>query len=130
MEQKAIRRREDILRISGVDPKKCMRCGKCTATCPSFGEMEFHPHEFVYMIESGDIEPLISSPSIYRCLSCLACVDRCPRGVEPARLIEAVRLLVIREKDGDHIKPEDIPPMLDTEIPQQLLVSALRKYSK
>ena len=34
----------EIVRISGVNPKKCMRCGKCTATCPAFDEMEYHPH--------------------------------------------------------------------------------------
>lgn len=80
--------REQILRISGVNVRKCMRCGKCTATCPSFDEMEYHPHQFVYMVESGEIEPLLNSKSLYKCLSCFACVERCPRGVEPAKLVE------------------------------------------
>ena len=48
---------EEIVRRSGVDPKKCMRCGKCSATCPAYDEMEYHPHQFVNMVESGDIEP-------------------------------------------------------------------------
>ena len=52
---------EQILRSSGVDVRKCMRCGKCTATCPAFDEMEYHPHQFVAMVESGDIEPLMKS---------------------------------------------------------------------
>ena len=50
--------KETILRISGVDPRKCMRCGKCSGTCPSYDEMEYHPHQFVYMVEKGEIEPL------------------------------------------------------------------------
>ena len=49
--------KEQILRSSGVNPLKCMRCGKCSATCPSYDEMEYHPHQFVYMVEKGDIEP-------------------------------------------------------------------------
>lgn len=122
--------REDILRMSGVDPRKCMRCGKCTATCPSFDEMEYHPHQFVYMVESGDIAPLLTSESLYKCLTCFACVDRCPRSVEPAKLVEAVRLAVIRKKDGDRLTPDDIPALLDEDMPQQALVSALRKYAK
>jgi heterodisulfide reductase subunit C len=122
--------REDILRSCGVNPKKCMKCGKCSATCPAFDEMEFHPHQFVSMVESGDIEPLMESKSLYRCLTCFACVERCPRGVEPAKLIEAVRHAVIRQQGKNHLKTEDIPAMLDDETPQQLLVSALRKYSK
>ena len=82
---------EQILRTAGADVRKCMRCGKCTATCPSFDEMEYHPHQFVNMVESGDIEALMASKSIYKCLSCFACIDRCPRGVEPAKLVEAVK---------------------------------------
>ncbi len=121
---------EEIIRISGVNPKKCMRCGKCTATCPAFDEMEYHPHQFVAMVENGDIQPLLDSQSLYRCLTCFACVDRCPRGVEPAKLVEAVRLSVIRKKDANHLKADQIPALLDDEIPQQALVSAFRKYAK
>ena len=84
--------KEQILRTSGVNPSKCMRCGKCSGTCPSYDEMEYHPHQFVYMVENGDIELLMESKSLYKCLTCFACVDRCPRNVEPAKLVEAVRL--------------------------------------
>lgn len=122
--------KEQILRMSGTDPLKCMRCGKCTATCPSYDEMEYHPHQFVYMVEKGDIETLKKSDSFYKCLSCFACIERCPRGVEPAKLVEAVRLLVIREQGANHLKPEQICAMLDEELPQQAIVTALRKYSK
>ena len=122
--------KEQILRISGVNPLKCMRCGKCSGTCPSYDEMEYHPHEFVYMVETGDIEPLLTSKSLYKCLTCFACVDRCPRNVEPANLVEAVRLTVIRQQGQNHMKPDDIPAQVDEDTPQQLLMSALRKYSK
>ena len=130
MENKNERRREQILRMSGVNPLKCMRCGKCSATCPSYDEMEFHPHQFVYMVETGNLKPLLESDSIYKCLSCFACVDRCPRQVEPAKLIEALRLTVIREKGANHMTADDIPARIDDEMPQQALVSAMRKYSK
>ena len=130
MMNKTEREKEQILRISGVNPRKCMRCGKCSGTCPSYDEMEYHPHQFVYMVESGDIETLKNSPSIYKCLSCFACVDRCPRGVEPAKLIEALRLSVISEKGANHMTANDIPQLLDDEMPQQAIVSAMRNYSK
>ena len=122
--------REELIRQSGVNPKKCMKCGKCTATCPAFDEMEYHPHQFVSMVESGDIEPLFQSESLYKCLSCFACVDRCPRGVEPAKLVEAVRLSVIRKQGKNRLLADDIPALIDEDVPQQLLVSAFRKYSK
>ena len=122
--------RDDIIRMSGVNPKKCMRCGKCSGTCPAYDEMEYHPHQFVSMVENGDIEPLLSSDSLYRCLTCFACAERCPRGVEPAKLIEAVRLTAIRRQGANRLTPSDIPAMLDEDSPQQALVSAFRKYTK
>ncbi len=121
---------KEIIRESGVNPKKCMRCGKCSATCPAYDEMEYHPHQFVYMIETGDIEPLLNSKSLYKCLSCFACIDRCPRSVEPAKLVEAVRLAAIRRQGANHMTADDVPSKLDEEIPQQAIVSAFRKYTK
>ena len=58
---------ETIERISGVNTRKCMKCGKCSATCPAFDEMDYHPHQFVAMVEKGDIEPLMKSKSIWNC---------------------------------------------------------------
>ena len=128
MENKYLR--EELIRQSGVNPKKCMKCGKCSATCPAYDEMEYHPHQFVNMVESGDIETLLNSESLYKCLSCFACIDRCPRGVEPAKLVEAVRLSVVRKQGENRMTANDVPELLDEETPQQLLVSAFRKYSK
>ena len=122
--------KEEIIRISGVNPTKCMRCGKCSATCPAYDEMEYHPHQFVYMVESGDIEPLLNSDSLYRCLTCFACIERCPRSVEPAKLVEAVRLMATRRQGANRMTANDVPAKIDDETPQQLLVSAFRKYTK
>jgi heterodisulfide reductase subunit C len=107
-----------------------MKCGKCSAACPSFAEMDIHPHLFVSMVEEGDAFRLMQSKTLWKCLSCFVCVERCPRGVEPAHLIEAVRLMVLRAQDGNRLKPEKIPALLDEKLPQQLIVSAFRKYSK
>ncbi len=122
--------REELIRQSGVNPKKCMKCGKCSATCPAYDEMEYHPHQFVSMVETGDIKPLLESEALYKCLSCFACIDRCPRGVEPAKLVEAVRLSVIRKQGKNRMTANDVPEFLDEDVPQQLIVSAFRKYSK
>ncbi len=122
--------RDEIIRTSGINPRKCMKCGKCSGTCPAYNEMEYHPHQFVSMVESGDIEPLLASESLYKCLSCFACVDRCPRGVEPAKMVEAVRLAVLRQKGGNRMNADDIPALVDEDLPQQAIVSAMRKYWK
>lgn len=122
--------KELILETSEVNPKKCMVCGKCSGTCPNYDSMEYHPHQFVQMVENGEIEPLLKSKSIYTCLSCFACLERCPRQVEPAKLIDAVRTVVERERGPLHLDPVQVPEKLDEETPQQLLMSAFRKYRK
>lgn len=121
---------ETITRISGVNPRKCMKCGKCSGACPAYDEMEYHPHQFVSMVETGRLEELMNSKGIYTCLSCFACIERCPRQVEPAKLIEAVRLAVIRQQGMNHLKAETIPQILDDDLPQQAITSAFRKYKK
>lgn len=120
----------EIVRISGVDARKCMKCGKCSAVCPSFDEMDVHPHRIVKMVEEGNIQALLASRSFYKCVSCFACMERCPRSVEPAKLVEALRLASIRRQGANHMDADDIPGLLDEALPQQLIVSALRKYSK
>ena len=121
---------EEILRISGVNPRKCMKCGKCSATCPAYDQMEYHPHQFVSMVQKGRIAELMNSKSIYMCLSCFACLERCPRNVEPAKLIEAVRLAVIRQQGKSHMTANDVPEKWDPDLPQQAIVTAMRKYNK
>ena len=106
---------DTISRISGVNPRKCMRCGKCTASCPAFDEMDYHPHQFVSMVENGRIDELLRSRGIYLCLSCFACVERCPRNVEQGE---------------NHLPAEKIPQLLDDELPQQAITSAFRKYKR
>ena len=115
---------------SGTDARKCMKCGKCSGRCPAYNEMDIKPHQFVSYIEKGEIDKLLNSKSLYTCLSCFACVERCPRGVAPANVIEAVRQEVIRAQGGNKVKAEAIPPVIDEAIPQQLLVSMFRKLNK
>ena len=121
---------DNLLRLSGTDVKKCMKCGKCSGRCPAFNEMDIKPHQFVSLLGQGRIDVLLESDAIWNCLSCMACVERCPRGVAPAGVVEAVRDTVVRAQGRNGLKAEDIPPIVDEFIPQQLLVSAYRKYNK
>ena len=121
---------EQIREISGVNPLKCMKCGKCSASCPSFDEMDIKPHQFVSYVQRDDIDALVQSKSLWKCLSCFACVERCPRDVKPGKLIDAARQIVVRQRGGDYLSPDEIPALLDEELPQQLLVSAFRRYRR
>ena len=121
---------ELIRQISGVNPLKCMKCGKCSASCPSFNEMDIKPHQFVTYVINDDAEALANSASAWKCLSCFACVERCPRNVKPGKIIDAARQVLIRQRGQEGISPDEIGALLDEEMPQQLLVSAFRKYRR
>ncbi|MBO5363275.1 MAG: 4Fe-4S dicluster domain-containing protein [Clostridia bacterium] len=121
---------ENMQKLSGTDVRKCMKCGKCSGRCPAFKDMDIKPHQFVSMLADGKIDKLLECDAIWNCLSCMACVERCPRGVAPAAVVEAVRDTVVRAQGKNGLKAEEIPPIVDEFIPQQLLVSAYRKYNK
>ena len=122
--------KEYLMRLSGTDVSKCMKCGKCSGRCPAFQDMDIKPHQFVSMLNKGKVDELLASKAIWNCLSCMVCVERCPRGVAPANVVEAVRDAVVRAQGANGIKAEEIPPIIDEQIPQQLLVTAYRKYNK
>ena len=121
---------ERVREISGTNPLKCMKCGKCSATCPAFNEMDIKPHQFVSYVVNNNVEELVKSESLWKCLSCFACVERCPRDVQPGKIIDAARQLVVRERGGSYLTADEIPELLDDETPQQLLVSAYRRYKR
>lgn len=121
---------EEIKKISGVNPLKCMKCGKCSASCPSFDEMDIKPHQFVTYVIHDDVDALARSVSAWKCLSCFACVERCPRNVQPGKIIDAARQVLIRQRGQEGLSPNEIPALLDDETPQQLLMSAFRKYRR
>ena len=89
---------ELIKEISGVNPLKCMKCGKCSASCPSYNEMDIKPHQFVSYVQSENIEALTQSKSLWKCLSCFACIERCPRDVKPGKLMDAARQIVLGQR--------------------------------
>ena len=121
---------EQIKQISGVNPLKCMKCGKCSASCPSFNEMDIKPHQFVSYVINDDVEALANSASAWKCLSCFACIERCPRNVQPGKIIDAARQILVRQRGQEGLSPNEIPALLDDETPQQLLMSAFRKYRR
>ena len=59
---------DEIRAIAGVDTRKCMKCGKCSASCPAYNEMDIRPHQFVSYVQNGDVEALMNSKSIWKCL--------------------------------------------------------------
>jgi glycolate oxidase iron-sulfur subunit len=78
--------------------RKCVHCGFCTATCPTYvtlGNELDSPRGRIYlikdMLENGRAADTEVVTHIDRCLSCLACVTTCPSGVDYMHLIDHAR---------------------------------------
>lgn len=122
---------ERIKEVSAEMIGDCMQCGKCSAACPATGGMDILPNQIIRYLQLGRVDKVIESKTLWNCASCFTCASRCPRNVDLARLMEAVRLIVVRKREASKLKAERVPEiMADKRMPQQAIVSAFRKYSK
>lgn len=78
--------------------RRCVHCGFCTATCPTYvllGDERDSPRGRIElirtMLEAGGPPPKETVTHLDRCLSCLACTTTCPSGVDYAQLIGHAR---------------------------------------
>lgn len=116
-----------IQEISGQNPNLCMQCGTCSASCTGIDLMDLLPRQVMRMIQLGNARAL-ECRSIWICSTCLLCSARCPRGIDIARLMEALRAINLRQ-GTEVLTPEKIPADLLKEVPQMALTSGFRKLS-
>ena len=76
---------------------QCYQCGTCSGSCPVIDEMEYGPRRILHMIQGNMEEEVLSSPDIWRCVSCYSCANRCPRGIEITDLMAELRSMAIRK---------------------------------
>jgi heterodisulfide reductase subunit C len=91
--------------------------------------MDILPNQIIRMVQMGMEDEVVTSKTNYICASCFTCQSRCPKGIDMARVMEAVRLIV-DPKGKDVYGPNEVPKELADELPQQVLVSVYRKFSK
>ena len=79
--------------------RRCVHCGFCTATCPTYvtlGNELDSPRGRIYlikdMLENGRPADAEVVTHIDRCLSCLACTTTCPSGVDYMHLVDHARV--------------------------------------
>lgn len=83
----------ELERLSGTRLAECYQCGKCTAGCPTAGQMDVPPTRLIRMLQLGASEPALRANSIWQCVSCQTCTTRCPKRVDCAAVMDALRQL-------------------------------------
>ena len=118
---------EKVKELSGENVDLCFQCGACSSSCPLTFKMDLLPSTVMRFIQLG-LEEVLECRTIWVCSTCFSCTVRCPRNIDIARVMEALRQLFLRSR-GDYVNVSTIPTETLREAPQIALVSSLRKFS-
>ena len=101
---------DEVAAIPGGEHiRSCIQCGICSGACPAANEMEYPPRKIIAMIRADMRDEVLSSNSMWHCLSCFMCTVRCPRGVKPTEIAHALECL--SSQQGFKVKGTTTPVM-------------------
>jgi heterodisulfide reductase subunit C2 len=84
---------EIVERDSGTLVRKCYQCGRCSGDCPVSFAMDYLPNQIMRLVQLGRREELLRSKAIWQCSSCLTCSAVCPQELDPAGVIDSLRMM-------------------------------------
>ena len=116
-----------IEELSGESIDLCFQCGACSSSCPLTYEMDLLPSTVMRYAQLG-MEEVLESKTIWICVTCFNCEVRCPRGIDIANVMEALRQIVLRRK-YDQANLDDLSPEELRELPQIAIISSQRKLT-
>jgi heterodisulfide reductase subunit C2 len=119
---------EKVKKLSGQNIHKCFQCGACGGACPMSAQLATLPRQIIRMAQFGLEENINECNTFWTCASCHNCSVNCPRGIDLAKVMEAIRLLSLR-KNVNHVEPSQLPAETIKELPQIAMVSCFRKMT-
>ncbi len=79
--------------VKKIEAYYCLDCGKCTGICPvSRTSRDFSPRKLLLSALRGERDGLFQNSSIWACLTCALCDEKCPSGIRYIELTKAIRL--------------------------------------
>ena len=82
---------------SGQNISTCYQCGNCTAGCPAAFTYDLQAHQIMRGIQLGQRDRVLNAASLWMCLSCSTCAQRCPNNIDVACVMESLRHQARRE---------------------------------
>lgn len=120
---------EKIEKISGQNIYSCYQCGKCSAGCAFSHKMDKTVNQIIQHIQMGQKEKVLNANTMWVCASCLTCTVRCPRNVDVAAVMEAIREIILRD-NPEKVRIADIPDDVLDKLPNIALVGNFRKMTE
>lgn len=117
-----------IERVTGEDLKMCYQCGKCSAGCPVSYLMEAPPSQVMRLLQLGMVDDVEAANSMWVCVGCVQCYERCPKGCSVAAVLEGMRQIQLR-KGANKVEIKEIPIPFLRKAPQQAIVCGFRKFA-
>jgi heterodisulfide reductase subunit C len=93
----------------GEEINSCIQCGVCTGSCPTANQWDYPPRRVIAMVRAGLRDELLSSNSMWFCVSCYSCTVRCPRDIKPADIMHALEIIALRS--GKSTRKSNTPVM-------------------
>ncbi len=86
-----------VQEVCGENVYLCYQCKKCTAGCPVADHFDLTPHRLLRAVQFGRKEAVLRSKTIWLCAACEACFTRCPQGVDLPRVMDALKIIAMRD---------------------------------
>ncbi|OQX71045.1 MAG: hypothetical protein B6D62_02825 [Candidatus Cloacimonas sp. 4484_275] len=126
-----VRSNEDLDKLKEISEENifsCYQCGNCSAGCPAAEFMDEPPHKIIRLLQLGLIKEAMYANSSWICAACIYCTVECPRGVDIAKVMEALRQIALR-KGVNHVNIDKLSEKILEKLPQIALISNFRKFT-
>ncbi|HCW51994.1 MAG TPA: heterodisulfide reductase subunit C [Clostridiales bacterium] len=82
--------------MAATQVEACYQCGKCSGGCPLSYAMDYQPRQIMRLVQMGLDEEALRSRTIWICATCYTCTARCPRDIDIAGVMDALRVTALR----------------------------------
>ncbi|RLF48277.1 MAG: heterodisulfide reductase [Thermoplasmata archaeon] len=106
----------------------CYQCGQCSASCPMADYMDLIPSRVMKMLQLGMVDDVFKANTMWICATCLKCSVMCPKDIDVAAVMEALRQIVLRRNE-EYLSLGKISKDRIEELPQIALIASARKMT-